>query len=308
MIQFRSWSTSRAAGFSLIELLVVIAIIGILIGLLLPAVQKVREAAARISCRNNLHQIGIAIMLHHDTYNLFPTNGGPPPGQVNLYATGPNWWGRGDPLARPDLQPGSWLYSILPYVEQQNAMTQDVQSVPIKIFLCPSRGRQQPQTVPQVDPVVGVTYTVVDGRNPWCKTDYACNWYLLINRWIAGGCPLAGLPLSLKDVRDGTSNTIMACEKAMSPRQYDTGGWWFDEPIFLGGSDGTGRQGTVILPDTVAGATGNYPWNWGSNHTAGAQFVFADGSVRAIPYGTDGSIVYAFLSPAGNEVIPPLDF
>jgi prepilin-type N-terminal cleavage/methylation domain-containing protein len=295
----------RRRAFTLIELLVVIAIIAVLIGLMLPAVQQAREAAARTTCRNNLHQLGVALMQHAMNYRYLPTNGGPSPGQINQGATNGGWWGLADPTAPPRDQTGSWGYSLLPFLEQQNAVAANDQGVAAKVFLCPTRRRNQPQVVPAVDPITPpqVTYTNVGGRNPWCKTDYACNWWLLINRWPAGGAPVAGLPLSLTDITDGASNTIAIGEKAMDPRRYNTGGWYFDEPIFTGGSCGTGRGGTVLLLDVAAGASGNYPNNWGSPHRAGAHFVFADGAVRTIYYTTDSSLMTALLTPAAKDVV-----
>src|SRR5215472_6409097 len=139
--------------FSLIELVVVIAIIGVLISLLFSAVQKAREAAARASCQNNLHQLGMALLQHDLTYQVLPTNGGPAPGQINQTATEGGWWGTPDPQALPAGQPGCWAYAILRYLEQQNAVTADDQGVAVKVFLCPSRGRAQPQIVPAVDPI-----------------------------------------------------------------------------------------------------------------------------------------------------------
>ena len=86
-------------------------------------------------------------------------------------------------------------------------------------------------------------------------------------------------------------------------RAYNTGGWWFDEPIFTGGSSGTGRKGTVVVRDTQAGAD-TVPFNWGGPHTGGAQFVMADGSVRTLRFGPEPSLVMALMTPDGGEVIP----
>jgi prepilin-type N-terminal cleavage/methylation domain-containing protein len=298
----------RRQGFTLIELLIVIGIIAILIGLLLPAVQKVRETAARTSCQNNLHQLGTALLQHSIDYRFFPGNGGPAPNQVNRVATMGGWWGLADPNATAKDQPGSWGYSILRYLEQQNAVSNNNQDVDARVFMCPSRGRMQPQTVPAVDPITpSVTYTS-GGINPWCKTDYAGNWYLIIDRWLAGGAPFAGLPLAIRDITDGASNTILVGEKAMAPQRYNTGGWYFDEPIFTGGSCGTGRGGTIIMADQYAGSSGAYPNNWGSPHIAGALFVFADGAVRLLTFDTDSNLVWGFVTPSGGEPVSPPDY
>ncbi|MGH7222415.1 MAG: DUF1559 domain-containing protein, partial [Gemmataceae bacterium] len=125
---------SRSA-FTLIELLVVIAIIAVLIGLLLPAVQMAREAAARSQCQNNLKQIGLALHMHHDTYQFFPSGGSANAMIPNTIA--------GSPAIGP-AQQCSWLYQILPYVEQQ-AVWYNSPTAPrsaIKTYFCPSRRGQ----------------------------------------------------------------------------------------------------------------------------------------------------------------------
>jgi prepilin-type N-terminal cleavage/methylation domain-containing protein/prepilin-type processing-associated H-X9-DG protein len=294
----------KRPAFTLIELLVVIAIIGTLIGLLLPAVQKAREAAARIQCANNLKQIGAALHHYSTTFQFFPTNGGPAPGQVNTIWTGlgglPLYWGLANPAARPQDQTGSWAYSILPFLEQGNVVQTAAQGAPLVFFLCPSRGRDPSPTVPAADPVFPWVTFGNGGLNPWSTTDYAGNGYLLINRWPAGGIPVTGLPLDVKSVSDGLSNTLLVGEKAMDRRSFNTGSWYWAEPIFSGGSGGTDRWGTAILADGIGTP---FPTNWGASHIAGAQFLFADGSVRSLTFGLNGDLVFALLTPSGGEVV-----
>jgi prepilin-type N-terminal cleavage/methylation domain-containing protein len=294
---------SRTSGFTLVELLVVIAIIGILVSLLLPAVQMARESASRTQCLNNLKQIGIALHNFHDINEFFPTNGGPGPNQSLVIWTAaggvPAYWGTGNSGPKPADQPGSWGFSILPFLEQQNMIENSVQDSPIAVYLCRSRGRVGAVAVPSVDPVfAGITY----GANwpVWSTTDYACNGNYLHNRWPAGGVPSAGLPRTAEQCKDGLSNTILVGEKSLDPRGYDTGGWYWNEPVFSGGSGGTARWGTVIVRDRVGVPLAT---NWGSAHPAGAMFAFGDGSVRPLQHGLEGNIVLALLTHNRGEAV-----
>jgi prepilin-type N-terminal cleavage/methylation domain-containing protein len=306
MILSRRRPQGRGRGFTLIELLVVIAIIAVLIGLLLPAVQKVREAANRMSCTNNLKQLGLAMHNFHDTYGLFPKSG------FSLSATAPA--GRADALVppyhwrinpagdrayrglprldrTPITQPGSWAFMILPYIEQDNAYKALDFGTGVKFFLCPSRGRQQPQVVPQQDPLWAGWQWFFEPTtlpNRWTKGDYVAS---------RGVCPsgfnLSIQPKAIKDITDGTSNTVMIGEKAMDIRQYNTGGWWYDEPILSGGTMGVSRDGTGLFQDQISIGE-EYVWfqnNWGSAHSGVTHFVFGDGRVRALKNTTPSAVV-----------------
>jgi prepilin-type N-terminal cleavage/methylation domain-containing protein/prepilin-type processing-associated H-X9-DG protein len=294
----------RHEAFTLIELLVVIAIIGVLIAMLVPAVMKVRETANRISCANNLKQIGLAMIQHHDAYRVFPSNGGWDGMQKILSISGtptyvytlengnpmPHYWGIGDPLRRPQDQTGCWGYAILPWVEQQSMYAQRGWTFPVAVYVCPSRRDAVALKSPDTDEYG----TYVDGGWAWGKTDYAANGLVVLDR------PKC---LGLRDIRDGASNTVLAGEKAMDPKNYDTGTWFWDEPFFIGGSGGTSRNGSNILRD-AEGIT--FPYNWGSPHPGGANFVFADGSVRLLGHDTSSDVVHALLTPNGHEVLPDL--
>jgi prepilin-type N-terminal cleavage/methylation domain-containing protein len=310
-------SKSRSRGFTLIELLVVIAIIGILIALLLPAVQKVREAANRGSCQNNLKQIGIAFQAFHDVNGFFPTNGGKDTKDTTLYVikTDPSGgcgggcqWGVAEPGRSAQDQTGSWAYTILPYLEQQNAYklgtgTVGGQGVRVMTYMCPSRGRDQPQVVPPDDPVYpGLHYaSVPPGINPWCKTDYACNGNAIPGR--------GGKILKIAQITDGTSNTVLVGEKAMDVAAYNSGGWHWDEPAFAA-AGGTSRSNSFLFPDSLTthhwDDTNFFP-NWGSPHQAGPQFVFFDGSVRTVSFHTSATDFAKLLTPSGGEVNPNID-
>ncbi len=334
--------TRRTKGFTLIELLVVIAIIAILIGLLLPAVQKVREAAARTQCQNNLKQMGLAIHNFNSTYQTLP-GGGEGTDFVNF------------PYGPSQFDPFSFFTVILPFVEQQNIynlMTVDAyyESLPnnlaaaqsvIKIFLCPSNalrpnsGRDNegfgytdygPTVYTDIDPVTGL-------RNPLTRQNGALHW---VGRNAVPG-QLGGS--SLAEITDGTSNTIAVAEDAgrvepqVSPYPDPMGMgnngrrafWRWAEPDSGYGVSGppVGATGTGTAVNNnnypVNGGNGpsGCPWilvnNCGPNdemfsfHDAGVYALFADGHVQMLRSGLDSHICRFLVTPNGGEVLPSFD-
>jgi prepilin-type processing-associated H-X9-DG protein len=297
--------SSNRLAFTLIELLMVLGITALLIGLLLPAVQELREAANRLSCQNNLKQIGLALQNHHDTFQLFPSNGGWDPTQLIRAADGRSVYvsltsylfqpprtfryGVGQPGRSPRNQPGSWAYAILPFVELENLYRNRDWTKPVRLYACPSRRPVQAQPV-----FAGDSRASSEGGGwAWGKTDYAANGFLV---------PARPRCRQLAEVTDGTSHTVLAGEKAMDPNDYVTGTWYWDKPFFVGSSGGTERRGSSVLQD-ARGGWWFFRWNWGAAHPGGAQFVFVDGSVRMIAHGTLEKTVRALMTPDGGEVV-----
>jgi prepilin-type N-terminal cleavage/methylation domain-containing protein/prepilin-type processing-associated H-X9-DG protein len=340
----------RRRGFTLLELLVVVGIIAVLAAMLFPAIQRLREVANRTKCVNNLHQIGIAMTGHFGTHQCFPTNGGTiGANRYNLASAsgGPGnyMWGMGDPTQGAKAQPGSWAYAILPFMEETNSFTNaNNYSVAVSVLMCPSRARINPQAVPDSDGFFFYTHQDMVANvpmNPWGKTDYAGNYLMMPNRGttdlrIFGGSQ--SYPITPGDIRDGASNTILIGEKALPVAAYNAGSWYWDEPIFAGGSGGTARNAPSLNPNTN-GSTPFYsqpqfpalPFyyplgssvpglvqdndtnmasqpslslfanNFGSPHLGGVNFLFADGSVRTFNYNVNPVLFQGLLTPAGNN-------
>ncbi len=303
----------RRIGFTLIELLVVIAIIAILIALLVPAVQKVREAAARTQCQNNLKQIGLGLHNYHDTYKKFPAGF-----YASYYST-------------PTLQPASlayltytgWQLQLLPFLEQQalynNSMTW-LQANPYNtdtnsyqacgflstVFNCPANIR--PPTIVYG----GVTYEL-ESYMGCTGTTSGYNW----GAPSADGVLYVNSVVRLTDITDGTSNTIAVGER---PAAGDTYYGWGFAPYGTGAGDGDTVLGSNdwqlaqtlgdvttnvgflpprLPPATVTEVDAAHFW---SLHTAGANFLFCDGNVRFLTYGLAPAIFRAMCTRNGGEV------
>lgn len=307
--------THRVA-FTLMELLVVIVILAILLGLLLPAVQKVRNAAARLRCSNNLKQLALAFHAHHDAAGHFPAGGKnecalpyhplmPAATRARCDAAGADPfddYGCCAPFTAPttDLpvrrQEWSWPYHILPYVEQmplhRTAADATVRTSGVKVFVCPQR-RDSPVA------------------HDLAKTDYAGN----------GGTASDGSngvivhfrvtePIHLADITDGTAGTLLLSEKRLKLAYLNRSSTTWDDngSAYSAGWDTDIYRQAVADPDTAArrGPSRDLPADhvlfpnqphtadprqgsaqFGSSHTSAVNAAFCDGSVRAIRYDPD---------------------
>jgi len=299
----------RRGGFTLVELLVVIAIIGVLVALLLPAVQAAREAARRMSCQNNLKQIGLAIHNHHDTMRYFPPSATSQPFH-------PGWAGQ-----------HGWGQFTLAFIEQGNMANQykwennwfdppnqPIVGLRIKTFLCPS--------VPTPNRMDVGTATSVPATPPaWnaSPTDYTPPTRIAQNAITAGfvspgpahidGMMVTNMKLRFADVTDGTSSTIAIVESAGRParwqkgklintQQSNTAASWADRNNLI--------APTGALPDGSA-RLGPCPMNCTNNqelysfHPAGCMAVFGDGSVRMLSNTMTLTTLSSLITKAGLE-------
>jgi len=303
-----SFLRSSPKGFTLVELLIVVTIIGILVALLLPAVQMAREAARRAHCKNNLKQIALAFLGHETVHGHLPTGG-----------WGWRWVGDPDRGFGPD-QPGGWGYNILPFIEQQplrglgaglpqsqkKAALKSVAETPLSVFICPTRRR-----------VIGypngknMSYHNCDKPAVLGRGDYAANMGSVhYNNGSSPGSLAAGDALSPQQwnskwgttkyngickrrstvtmamIPDGESCTYMVGERYISPDVYYTGKDTADDQNFYIGHDRDVLRHTCQLP-----AQDRPGWSsqfiFGSAHSAGWNVAMCDGSVRTISYSID---------------------
>jgi len=308
-------SRRHLRAFTLIELLVVIAIIAILIGLLLPAVQKVREAAARMQCTNNLKQMALAIHSHNDSKGKLP------PGNV--------WWGSNNSYGT------GWAIEILPYMEQDNLYKQYNQTVvnensanlavvqtSVKTYMCPSDVSANQLQPPDSGNASAIQYRTSSYRGNAGMTNLTTgNGFMDIG----GGPPttsivplrgplhiigVSGLqPESLVNITDGTSNTLLVGEYTTRTHIRRTSFWAYSYTSYaLSSVTGLAGASAYLTNDydgcvAVANAD-NCKRAWSSFHTGGMNFALCDGSVRFFSQTTDPVILGYMASISGGEVIP----
>jgi hypothetical protein len=288
-------------------LLVVIAIIAILIGLLLPAVQKVREAAARTQCLNNLKQMGLACVAHHDTFKVFPSGGGAWNNGNSRTMSGPN---------RPaiyDKQVWGWMYQILPYVEQvnlwKNTSDKEIASTPVTMYFCPSVGQIRIYPYTQA----GDSTTTVRAMN-----DYLGNGGMSPTSYDGAFVPSKNVSRKIRritDIKDGTSSTILAGEKLLFRKAWLGESYCSDDQGFVDGFDNdtiallTGYDGnsSITVPKKIDPALpepADCSGYFGSMHAA-CLFVFCDGSGHFVNYGIDPTTFSRLCTVADGKTIDP---
>lgn len=299
-------------GFTLVELLVVITIIGILISLLLPAVQSAREAARRLQCSNNLKQLGLGALNHEQANGFFPSGGW-------------GWYWVGDPdRGFGKRQTGGWLYCTLPYIEQQAlfdlpkdgdgstvtaAQTKGAAvmlATPLAAAHCPSR---RPATL--YPSLTGMHNA--DAVSSAAHADYAANsgdqgsdesfggpttlaegdtsnYGSWLGANVCTGISYERSEVSVAQIRDGTSNTIYVGEKYLSPDNYSagsTGDGGDNETMYCGYDNDNYRTASPLYPPMQDRPSYVDALRFGSAHAAGCNFVFCDGSVRSLSYSID---------------------
>jgi prepilin-type N-terminal cleavage/methylation domain-containing protein len=292
MKKLRRDSFRGREGFTLIELMVVIAIIAILIGLILPAVQNVREAAARMQCSNNLKQFGLAFHNHHDALGFFPSAG--------WSGTLPPSYTNGSPAVGSNQHAG-WAFQLLPFLEADNVWRAGplvAVGTPNKLFFCPSRRGPQTLTYPDdfQPPLSG-------GNVTHALCDYAASnkeGTGVVQRYRA---------TTFANITDGASNTLLVSEKrlnlnflgqedATDDSQGYTAGWRND----------TMRKTTRPPQRDYRAPFGDGQGIFGSSHPSGINALLADGSVHSISYSIDKLTFQLLGNESDGQPLPSNDW
>jgi len=298
-------------GFTLVELLVVIAIIGVLVALLLPAVQSAREAARRLSCQNHLRQIALAVICHVDAQGCFPTSGNN--GTITRIGLSP-----ATARSTPFQQAGAF-FQILPYLEQQNSFQGDdrtVRRATVKVYYCPSRRPAITRQDTANQPLALNDYAMPVWKDSSAGAGLGGNSGGCWNFWndttgdeinhpfykntvlVRGGKGTTAFPAGrLADVADGASNVLLIAEKFVDPTRY--------RPAPLSADPVAGAWGSLSFTDN--GYFGGWGWAtmrcsmygpirdqrygsiaywqmFGSAHPSAVNAACADGSIRSISY------------------------
>jgi prepilin-type N-terminal cleavage/methylation domain-containing protein/prepilin-type processing-associated H-X9-DG protein len=346
MLRRRKVLGGHWVGFTLVELLVVIAIIGILVALLLPAIQAAREAARRTQCQNNLKQISLGILNYESSRKELPTGG-----------WGWHWMGDPDAGTGKD-QPGSWVYQIVDFLEESSLRTiakglplaqkkndlMRLSQTPITAMNCPSRRRSivypyfytsdvyrnmtRPTAVVRGDygacmGGISIPYdgfgepnTLEDGRST-CNTTTCFDWNNAVKlktgkadktlKQIVDGVVLYRWPVKLREISDGLSKTYLIGEKALSVPFYETGEAPWDDQSYYIGFDQDVNLSAYYVPIADPPTKVQVPFRFGSAHTSVFNMVFCDGSVHPISYDIELAAHKALGSRNGGENLDNLN-